>query len=106
MAALQGRIADLEKQAGDPALWEDTSSAQTLLQRLSEARETVASLQELSGICDDVDLTVDLAALEKVGLVLECGIDFVGVGMQPLCAGLMRRPTSHVSSTCSTTGIA
>ncbi|KFM22982.1 Peptide chain release factor 2 [Auxenochlorella protothecoides] len=71
MVALQGRIVDLEKQAGDPALWEDTSSAQTLLQRLSEAKETVASLQELSGICDDVDLTVDLAALEKTGSSLQ-----------------------------------
>ncbi|HEV2472357.1 MAG TPA: peptide chain release factor 2 [Chthonomonadales bacterium] len=65
VAGRTAEIAELERCAARPDLWEDAPSAQEILQRLSRSKESIAPFRELGSRLDDVEVMSDL--LEEAG---------------------------------------
>ncbi len=64
VARLTAEIAELEKQAGQPNLWDDPEKAQRVTSRLSHAQGEVRRVQELRRRLDDLPVLYELAAEE------------------------------------------
>src|SRR5579884_84822 len=61
-ASRESEIADLERRAARPDLWDDPTTAQELLQRLSQAREALVPYKALEARLDDLEVMGDLLA--------------------------------------------
>lgn len=57
-------IVELEQQAARPDLWEDAAAAQQILQRLSQARESLAPYKALAARLDDLEVMGELLGEE------------------------------------------
>jgi peptide chain release factor 2 len=66
-ARRQAEIAELEEKAAKPDLWEDAAAAQVVLQRLSQARESLAPYLALTSRLDDLEVMIELLAEEAAG---------------------------------------
>jgi len=55
----------LEKQTGDPELWNDAANAQTLLKRAAAMRELIANWEMVSKQCDDLGELYELSKNEN-----------------------------------------
>ena len=62
--ALTARIADLEKQAAAPDLWDDPEAAQKVTSDLSHAQAEKRRVSELSSRIDDLEVMVELGEEE------------------------------------------
>ena len=62
--ALNAKIADLEKQASDPNLWDDVDNAQKVSSALSHAQAERRRVDDLGSRIDDLEIMVELAAEE------------------------------------------
>lgn len=62
--ALHAKIADLEKQASAPDLWDDVDNAQKVSSALSHAQAELRRVDELGSRIDDLEVMVELAAEE------------------------------------------
>ncbi|PLS31301.1 peptide chain release factor 2 [Bifidobacterium margollesii] len=63
--ALRGRIADLEKEASAPGLWDDPENAQKVTSRLSAAESQLKRITSAGGRIDDVETLVELGREEN-----------------------------------------
>lgn len=68
---LTDHVKALEKDAAEPGLWDDQQSAQALLQRLAAARSELDAMHRLRDQMEDLEIALELAALDAVGFV--CG---------------------------------
>ncbi|WP_347042171.1 peptide chain release factor 2 [Brachybacterium nesterenkovii] len=69
--ALHAKIADLEKQASAPDLWDDVDNAQKVSSALSHAQAELRRVDELGSRIDDLEVMVELAAEEDDAETLE-----------------------------------
>ncbi|MBT1166486.1 peptide chain release factor 2 [Bifidobacterium simiarum] len=63
--ALRGQIADLEKEASAPGLWDDPENAQKVTSRLSAAEAQLKRITSAGGRIDDVETLVELGREEN-----------------------------------------
>jgi peptide chain release factor 2 len=61
---LRIELGDLEEQAGDPTLWDDTSKAQEVTTRLSGVRADIERVEGLRRRLDDLSVLFEMAAEE------------------------------------------
>ena len=61
---LRIELGDLEEQAGDPKLWDDTSKAQEVTTRLSSVRSDIERVENLRRRLDDLSVLFEMAAEE------------------------------------------
>jgi len=61
---LRIELGDLEEQAGDPGLWDDTSKAQEVTTRLSSVRSDIERVEGLRRRLDDLGVLFEMAAEE------------------------------------------
>ncbi len=54
----------LEKQSGDPELWNDQEKAQALLKKITSLKKVIASWNEASAACDDLSELYEMAKSE------------------------------------------
>ncbi len=54
----------MEKQSGDPALWNDQSKAQSLLKKITSLKKTITEWTEVSSSCDDLSELYEMAKSE------------------------------------------
>ncbi len=54
----------LEKQSGDPELWNDQEKAQALLKKITSLKKLIASWNEASAACDDLSELYEMAKSE------------------------------------------
>ncbi|HZV12264.1 MAG TPA: PCRF domain-containing protein, partial [Candidatus Kapabacteria bacterium] len=57
----QKKITELEAAAAEPTFWDDAKAAQSVMQQISAAKETVADYNALFSGADDVELLMDMA---------------------------------------------
>ena len=69
--ALHAKIANLEKQASAPDLWDDVDNAQKVSSALSHAQAELRRVDELGSRIDDLEVMVELAAEEDDAETLE-----------------------------------
>ena len=69
--ALHAKIADLEKQASAPDLWDDVDNAQKVSSALSHAQAELRRVDDLGSRIDDLEVMVELAAEEDDAETLE-----------------------------------
>jgi peptide chain release factor 2 len=69
-AAMRERLADLERQASDPELWNDQERAQQVTSRLSHMRADLARLEALRARVDDLAAAIELGDAELLGEAL------------------------------------
>ncbi|MGP9693821.1 peptide chain release factor 2 [Brachybacterium sp. AOP25-B2-12] len=62
--SLRTKIADLEKQASDPNLWDDVDNAQKVSSALSHAQADLRRVSDLGRRIDDLEILLELAAEE------------------------------------------
>jgi peptide chain release factor 2 len=62
---LRIELGDLEEQAGDPKLWDDTSKAQEVTTRLSSVRSDIERVEGLRRRLDDLSVLFEMAAEES-----------------------------------------
>ncbi|TCD54987.1 peptide chain release factor 2 [Alloscardovia theropitheci] len=62
--ALRTQIAQLEKEASDPALWDDTDNAQKVTSTLSARQTQLRKLEEVAQRLDDIETLYELGAEE------------------------------------------
>ncbi|MDU0969148.1 MAG: peptide chain release factor 2 [Actinomycetaceae bacterium] len=62
---LKTQIADLEKQAAAPDLWDDPDNAQAVTQKLSHLQGRVEAVEKLGSAIDDLETLVELADEEE-----------------------------------------
>jgi peptide chain release factor 2 len=67
---MRAKLADLEKQASDPDLWNDQERAQQVNSRLSHVRADLARLEALRTRVDDLAAAVELGDEELLGEAL------------------------------------
>ncbi len=80
IAARRADLADLEAQSNAPDLWDDPTSAQVLMQKMSAARQLVAPFDNTHKQVDDLAELVELARMENdADLAREIENDFKGV---------------------------
>jgi peptide chain release factor 2 len=61
---LRVELSDLEAQAGEPGLWDDTDKAQELTTRLSTVQGDIARVEGLRSRVDDLEVLFQMAAEE------------------------------------------
>ena len=61
---LRARIADLERQASAPDLWDDPDAAQKVTSELSHAQSQLARITSVSSRLDDVEVLTELVNME------------------------------------------
>jgi Protein chain release factor A len=61
---LQVELSDLEAQAGEPGLWDDTAKAQEVTTRLSNVKTDIERVEALRRRLDDVAVLFEMAAEE------------------------------------------
>ncbi|MGC8668455.1 MAG: peptide chain release factor 2 [Chthonomonadales bacterium] len=71
LAGKRLEIEDLERQAADPQLWEDSGTATLILQKLTRAREAVAPVVELQRRAEDLLELAEIADDEDAALQRE-----------------------------------
>ncbi|HEX8096108.1 peptide chain release factor 2 [Jatrophihabitans sp.] len=65
VAKLRGQVADLERQASDPELWNDPENAQKVTSKLSHTQGQIRRVEELRSRVDDAELLWELAEAEN-----------------------------------------
>ena len=65
VAKLRAQVADLERQASDPDLWNDPENAQKVTSKLSHTQGQVRRVEELRSRLDDAELLWELAESEN-----------------------------------------
>jgi peptide chain release factor 2 len=68
---LRIELGDLEEQAGDPKLWDDTAKAQQVTTRLSSVRADIERVEGLRRRLDDLSVLFEMAAEEADEQTLE-----------------------------------
>ncbi len=61
---LRDQVAELERQASDPELWNDPENAQKVTSRLSHTQGQIRRVEELRGRVDDAELLWEMAEAE------------------------------------------
>ncbi|MEO6500383.1 MAG: peptide chain release factor 2 [Jatrophihabitantaceae bacterium] len=62
---LRAQVAELERQASDPELWNDPENAQKVTSKLSHTQGQVRRVEELRGRVDDAELLWEMAEAEN-----------------------------------------
>jgi peptide chain release factor 2 len=65
VAKLRAQVAELERQASDPELWNDPENAQKVTSKLSHTQGQVRRVEELRSRLDDAELLWELAETEE-----------------------------------------
>ena len=65
VAKLRAQVADLERQASDPELWNDPENAQKVTSKLSHTQGQIRRVEELRSRLDDAELLWELAESEN-----------------------------------------
>ncbi len=68
---LRVELSDLEAEAGEPNLWDDTAKAQELTTRLSSVQSDIERLESYRRRLDDLAVLFQLASEEAVERALE-----------------------------------
>jgi peptide chain release factor 2 len=61
VARLRAQVAELERQASDPELWNDPENAQKVTSKLSHTQGQIRRVEELRSRLDDAELLWELA---------------------------------------------
>ena len=64
VATLRGQVAELEKQASDPELWNDPDNAQKVTSKLSHTQGQIRRIEDLRSRVDDAEVLWEMAETE------------------------------------------
>ena len=83
LPALAGQIAELEKQASAPDLWDDPEAAQVVTSALSHAQADLGRVERLGGRIEDLEAMAELAGEEEGAdadeILAEAEADLTGI---------------------------